>query len=236
MCFNLVSCLTEVSTESCSQPYVLRVGVWNMATTPQDMKVKTLQGEMITVTVAPANTAKELRAMLLEGKECEDPIERELFRVEVLTGGVLLDDDLTVESAGLLCPESDAIEEWWKRPQKKASMKEVHEESSSRPMSRKLLPRPFEAAVKFWRWRFQGLWHPLWRTLLMAACLWHVSFSLNHWQSLNHAPSQIACLSVITPDSVIVVGAAAFVGCQALKHIQAPSLIDQHFEEHFRNM
>ena len=117
---------------------------------------------------------------------------------------------------------SFTIEEWWKRPQKKASMKEVHKESSSRPMSRKLPPRPFEAAVKFWRWRFQSLWHPFERTLLMAACLWHVSFSLNHWQSLNHAPSQIVCLSVIIPDSVIVVGAAAFVGCQALKHIRLP--------------
>ena len=48
------------------------------------MKVKTLQDEMISVTVVPANTVKELRGMLLEGKECEDPIERALLRVEVL--------------------------------------------------------------------------------------------------------------------------------------------------------
>ena len=75
-----------------------------MATTPQDMKVKTLQGEMITVTVAPANTAKELRAMLLEGKECEDPIERALLRVEVLTGGLLLN----VSGEGH-CPAPDSI-------------------------------------------------------------------------------------------------------------------------------
>ena len=48
------------------------------------MKVKTLQAEMISVTVVPANTVKELRGMLLQGKECEDPIERVPFRVEVL--------------------------------------------------------------------------------------------------------------------------------------------------------
>ena len=98
-----------------------------MATTPQDMKVKTLQGEMITLTVAPANTAKELRAMLLEGKECEDPIESELFRVEVLTGGLLLDDDLTVESAGLLCPESDVTVVYDRRVVEAATKESIHE-------------------------------------------------------------------------------------------------------------
>jgi len=50
----------------------------------QEIKVKTLQDEMISVTVVPANTVKELRGMLLEGKECEDPIECALLRVEVL--------------------------------------------------------------------------------------------------------------------------------------------------------
>jgi len=76
-----------------------------MATGPQEMKVKTLQGEMIAVEVAPTNTVKELRAMLLEGEECEDLIERQLL--EILAAGLLVDDDQTVLSAGLLCPESD---------------------------------------------------------------------------------------------------------------------------------
>ena len=73
-----------------------------MATAPQKMKVKTLEGEMLAVEVAPTNTVKELRAMLLESKRCEDSIERQLLRVEVLTAGLLIDDDQTVESAGLL--------------------------------------------------------------------------------------------------------------------------------------
>ena len=59
-----------------------------MATAPQKMKVKTLEGEMLAVEVAPPNTVKELRAMLLESKRCEDPIERQLLRVEVLTAGL----------------------------------------------------------------------------------------------------------------------------------------------------
>ena len=39
-----------------------------MATAPQKMKVKTLEGEMLAVEVAPTNTVKELRKMLLESK------------------------------------------------------------------------------------------------------------------------------------------------------------------------
>ena len=55
-----------------------------MATAPQEMKVKTLEGEMLAVEVVPTNTVKELRVMLLESKGYEDPIERQLLRVEVL--------------------------------------------------------------------------------------------------------------------------------------------------------
>ena len=79
-----------------------------MATAPQKMKVKTLEGETLAVEVLPTTTVKELRAMLLESKGYEDPIECGLLRVEVLTAGLLMDDDQTVESAGLLCAGSDA--------------------------------------------------------------------------------------------------------------------------------
>ena len=42
-----------------------------MATAPQKMKVKTLEGETLAVEVLPTNTVKELRAMLLESKGYE---------------------------------------------------------------------------------------------------------------------------------------------------------------------
>ena len=112
-----------------------------MATAPQKMKVKTLEGEMLAVEVAPTNTVKELRAMLLESKRCEDSIERQLLRVEVLTAGLLIDDDQTVESAGLLCAESDVTVVYARREVEAATkegiMKKALWESSFRPMSRK---------------------------------------------------------------------------------------------------
>ena len=67
------------------------------------MKVKTLEGEMLAVEVVPTNTVKALRKMLPESKRCEDPIERQLPRVEVLTAGLLMEDDQTVESWAFVC-------------------------------------------------------------------------------------------------------------------------------------
>ena len=103
-----------------------------MATAPQEMKVKTLEGEMLAVEVVPTNTVKEARAMLLESKRCEDPIERQLLRVEVLTTGLLIDDDQTVESAGLLCAESEVTVVYARREVEAATKEGIHEEGPVR--------------------------------------------------------------------------------------------------------
>ena len=186
---------SDHSTKSWLQLYLLQVNFSQMATAPQEMKVKTLEGEMLAVEVVPTNTVKELRAMLLESKHCEDPIERQLLRVEVLTAGLLIDDDQTVESAGLSCAESDVTVVYARREVEAATKESIHLwVSSSRPMLRKLPLQPFETAIKFWRWQSQSLWNPLGRTPLQVVGLWHVSLSLSHWQSSNHAPLYIACL------------------------------------------
>ena len=118
---------SDHSTKSWLQLYLLQVFFSNMATAPQEMKVKTLEGEMLAVEVVPANTVKELRAMLLESKRCEHPIERQLLRVEVLTAGLLIDDDQTVESAGLLCAESDVTVVYARREVEAATKEGIHE-------------------------------------------------------------------------------------------------------------
>ena len=103
-----------------------------MATAPQKMKVKTLEGETLAVEVLPTNTVKELRAMLLESKGYEDPIERQLLRVEALTAGLLMDDDQTVESAGLLCAGSDVTVVYARREVEAATKEAIHEEGPLR--------------------------------------------------------------------------------------------------------
>ena len=75
---------------------------------PCEVKVKTLEGGDLTVQVVPTTTIRELKAMLHEKKHCEDPIERKILKVKVLADGLLVDDDQTVDSAGLLHAESEA--------------------------------------------------------------------------------------------------------------------------------
>ena len=62
-----------------------------------------LQGEQLSFEVLPTNTLKELKVMIVARKHREDLTERKLCRVKVLAGGaLLLDDDQTLESAGLM--------------------------------------------------------------------------------------------------------------------------------------
>ena len=57
------------------------------------------------VSIMPTNTMEELKAMLCEKKHCEDPIERKILKVKVLADGLLVDDDQTLGSSGLLHEE-----------------------------------------------------------------------------------------------------------------------------------
>ena len=67
---------------------------------PREVKVKTLEGGDLTIKVVPTNTIEDLKAMLHEKKHCEDPIERQILKVEVLADGLLVDSEQTLESAG----------------------------------------------------------------------------------------------------------------------------------------
>ena len=203
------------------------------------MKVKTLQGEMISVTVVPANTVKELRAMLLEGKECEDPIERALLRVEVLTGGLLLDDDLTVESAGLLRPESDAMVVYNRRVVEAGTKESIQEGGPQGVIVpshvTKIAPEAFrgcdeiltvtipESVTSIGASAFQG-------------CAKLARIALPETLTIIEPCAFAYCVSlqnVKVPDSVTVVGEAAFVGCQALTHITLPRSLTSISESTF---
>ena len=70
----------------------------------QELKVNTLEGSVLTVQVTERNTIKDLKAMLSERKPCEN-----LRKVTVLAEGALVDDDQTVEAAGLLHAESEVL-------------------------------------------------------------------------------------------------------------------------------
>ena len=247
VCFNLMSFRVasgwDHSRESCSQPYLLQVDFvvkMAMATAPQELKVKTLQGEMINVTVAPANTVKELRTMLLESKGCEDPIERQLLKVEVLTCGLLVDDDQTVESAGLLCPESDVTVIYTRSEVEAATRQSIHERGTKGVIVpshvTEIAPEAFEydemiltvtlpeSVTSIGANAFDG-------------CLSLARIVLPDSLTIIEPSAFVDCVSlesVMIPDSVSVVGAGAFADCKALKHITLPqslATISRHIFE-----
>ena len=95
---------------------------------PREVKVKTLQGGVLTVEVMPTNTIEELKAILHEKKHCEDPIERQILKVKVLADGLLVDDDHTLEPAGLLHGESEVTVIYSRNEVEAATKEAIHEE------------------------------------------------------------------------------------------------------------
>ena len=99
-----------------------------MAVMPRELKVKTLEGGDLTVEVIPASTIKELKAILREKKHCEDPIEDQILKVKVLADGLLVDDDQTLESAGLLHAESEVTAIYCRNEVEAAKKEAIHPE------------------------------------------------------------------------------------------------------------
>ena len=75
--------------------------------TTRQLKVRTLEGGVLTLEVMPATTFKKLKVMLHEKKHCKDLIERQILQVKVLVDGLLVDDDQRLESAELLHTNSE---------------------------------------------------------------------------------------------------------------------------------
>ena len=95
---------------------------------PRKVKVKTLESGVVTVEAMPTSTIKELKAMRHEKKDCEDPIERQILKVMVLAGGSLVDDDQTLESAGLLHAEAEVMAIYCRNEVEAATTEAIHAE------------------------------------------------------------------------------------------------------------
>ena len=94
---------------------------------PQEMQVTTLEGEPLTFKVFPTDTLTGLKAMLVARKHREDLTERQLCCVKVLAGGLLVDGDQTLESAGLMCAGCDVMVIYTRREVEAATKEAIHE-------------------------------------------------------------------------------------------------------------
>ena len=159
---------------------------------PRFMKVNTLEGGVFTVQVLPTNTIEELKAMLHEKKHCEDPIERQILQVKVLVNTLLVDDDQTLESAGLLHAESEVTAIFSRNEVEAAAKEEIHAKGLLHvniPTSLTEIPaKAFQAKTRWSRWQSPSLWRPLGILPLQIVSPWVASLSPTLWRSLQIMP------------------------------------------------
>eukprot|EP00434_Breviolum_minutum_P022456 symbB.v1.2.019822.t1/scaffold1639.1/size107980/2 len=120
-------CEAHTTSLAAKTTYATKTGfLAAMAAMLRELKVKTLDGGDLTVEVFPTTTMDELKALLHEKKHCEDPMEHKILKVKVLTDGLLVDDDQTVESAGLLHDESEVTAIFCRNEVEAAKKKAIH--------------------------------------------------------------------------------------------------------------
>ena len=121
-----------------------------MAVMPCELKVKTLEGGVLALKSRRPPPFSRMKTMLHEKKHCEDPIEHQILKLKVLADGLLVDDDQTLESAGLLHAESEVTVIYCRNEVEAAAKEAIHEEGLLQiniPSS--LTEIPTEAFVSF---------------------------------------------------------------------------------------
>ena len=195
---------------------------------PRELKVKTLEGGVVTVEVMQRTTIRELKAMLHEQKHCGDPIERKILKVKVLADGLLVDDDQTLESAGLLHDESNVTVIYSRNEVEAATKETIPAEGLLQvniPFSLKEIPA----------WAFHAC-HQVVKVAIpkSVTAIRHAAF--HNCKSLVSItiPASVTAIghsafqgcnslaSISIPDSVTAIGASAFWGCTSLESITIP--------------
>ena len=202
-----------------------------MAVMPCELKGKTLEGGDLTVKVVPTTTIRELKAMLHEKKHCEDPIERKILKVKVLADGLLVDDDQTLESAGLLHAESEVtviysrneIEASTKKAIDAEGLLQVNIPSSLTEISARAfencnqvvkvaIPESVTAIRAF---AFSGC------SSLKSITIPASVTSIGHYAFFGCSSLE----SITIPESVTAIGDGAFAQCKSLESITIPNSV-----------
>ena len=95
-----------------------------------ELKLNTLQGDVISLEILMETTLGELKAMLLEKHptRAEDPMERKLLTVELLRNSSIMEinDGQTVGAAGLLEAEATITAIYKRNEVEAATQKDIH--------------------------------------------------------------------------------------------------------------
>ena len=168
----------------------------------------TIEGGVLTLEVMPANTIEELKAMLREKKHCEDPIERQILKIKVLAGRLLVGDDQTLESAGLLHAESEVTVIYCRNEVEAATKEEIHAEGLLQVKIPSYLKEiPLGA--------FEGC-NQVVKVVIRESVTAIRALAFGNCKSLA---------SITIPESVTTIGRSAFANCCSLKSITIPESV-----------
>ena len=198
---------------------------------PCEVKVQTLEGDVLTVEVVPATTVKELKAMLYEKKHCEDPIVRKILQVKILVKGLLVDDDQTLESVGLLHDESD-VTIIYSRNEVEAATKEAIDGEGllqvNIPSSLTEIPaRAFQNSDQVVKVAIPESVTAI-RVSAFEGCRSLESITIPDSVTAIDFYAFAYCESlagITIPDSVTAIGEFAFAGCRSLSTIAIPNSV-----------
>ena len=198
---------------------------------PCEVKVQTLEGDVLAVEVMPANTVKELKAMLYEKKHCEDPIVRKILQVKVLAEGLLVGDDQTLESAGLLHDKSDVTVIYSRNEVEAATKEAIHADGFLQvniPSSLTEIP----AGAFEWNYQVVKVAIPQSVTAIgvnaFSGCRSLASITIPQSVTAIDVAAFRYCSSlesITIPDSVTAIGGYAFAGCKSLASITIPESV-----------
>ena len=193
-----------------------------------ELKMRTLEGDLITGEVIPTTTIQELMAMLHERKDCEDPIEQEILKVKVLVDGLLLDDDQTLESAGLMHAESEVTVIYHRNEVEAATKEAIQEEGLlqvSIPSSLTEIPaQAFQKCNQVVRVSIPESVTAI-GDLAFFECSSLKSITIPKSVTAIRQSAFEGCISLKTitiPESVTAIGPCAFLNCRSLESIDYP--------------
>ena len=175
------------------------------------MRVATLQGEQLSFEVLPTNTLKELKVMIVARKRREDLTERKLCRVKVLAGGaLLLDDDQTLESAGLMRAGCEVMVIYTRTEVEAATGADIH---GSEDFLHVTIPSHIT--------EIEDLAFEICKNLLTVTIPESVT------TIYEEAFRRCQNLTRITlPESLTIIGPGAFVDCESLESVAVPESVE----------
>ena len=176
---------------------------------PRELQVATLEGERLTFDVFPTDTLKDLKAMLIARKHREDLTERRLCCVQLVLADkiLLVDDDHTLESAGLMCAEEDDVMVMYARREKEAATGEHVREIKN------FIHVTIPSGVREIDY------------LAFELCKNVLTMTIPESVTTIHQEAFIKCYNlrrITLPESLTIIGPSAFWRCMSLKSVTVP--------------